>query len=123
MMQMVSVSKRKRMWGIYDFICCPTVVYLNSVVKLSSRPIKNLWEPFISPTSISSTVHLVDSLFVDSSSCRQYVLPTVHFADNTFYRQYVLPTVHFTDSTFHRQYISPTVILPTLIPPTVHFTD
>src|SRR5438874_1796197 len=78
-----------------------------SAIKNSSN-ISSSGEAFISPTFISSTVHLVDNLFADSSFCRQYVSPTVHFADSSFRRQCVLPTVrftdsHFADSTFHRQ--------------------
>jgi hypothetical protein len=69
------------------------------------------WVRFISPKFISSTVHLVDSHFADSSFRRQFILPTVRFADSSFCRQYVLPTVrfadnyfadsHFADNTFH----------------------
>ena len=70
------------------------------------------------------TVH-----FADSSFCRQYISPTVHFADShfvdsTFNRQYILSTGHFADSTFHWRYISSTVISPTVhFSAIIHFAD
>src|SRR6185503_14260727 len=72
--------------------------------------------------------HFIDSTFHRqpfrrSSFCRQYVLPTVHFADSSFCRQYISPTVHFADSTFRRQSFRRQSFRRQYISPTVHFAD